>query len=264
MDLTQRSVADSGASVELPLAPSEHLASLAAEAATYVRTLHGADMDAPIPMSGDWTLRDLTRHLGAVHRWAAAIALSGREEPRPESDVDDDALPDWFAEGADSLVQVLTDADPESPCWAFGPPQTVGFWFRRQANETLVHRVDAQDAVGMSDPIDPVQAADAVDELFFVTVPRAASRWDDAPRLTAPLLLSATDSGHSWLVTDDPQRRMPTARLVPDVPPEAAARLSGTASDLMLALWRRRSPDVLDREGDPDVAGALFTARLTN
>jgi uncharacterized protein (TIGR03083 family) len=264
MDVTQRSGTNPGASVELPLAPGEHLAALTAEAATYVQTLLGVDLDTPVPMSSDWTLRDLTRHVGVIHRWAAAIAASGREEPRPDAGVDDDALPAWFAEGADSLVQALTDADPQSPCWTFGPPETVAFWFRRQVNETLVHRVDAQDAVGTSGPIDPNQAADAVDELFFVTVPRAASRWDDEPRLTAPVLLTATDSGHSWLVTDDPLRRLPAARLVSDVPAEAAARLSGTASDLMLALWRRRSPDILEHDGDPEVARALFTARLTN
>ncbi|WP_051208053.1 maleylpyruvate isomerase family mycothiol-dependent enzyme [Propionicicella superfundia] len=265
MNVTQGRVASvPGPPSALPLAAPDHLASLAAEAAAFSQALAGEPWELRVPMSADWTLRDLTRHLGGIHRWGAAVVASGREEPRPEEAVDDDALGGWFAEGADLLVAALAQADPQSPCWTFGPEQTVAFWFRRQANETAVHRVDAQDAIGAAGSIAPLRAADAVDELFSVSVPRAASRWDASPRLPAPVLLSATDTGHAWLLVDDPARRLPAARLVTGVVPEAAAVLSGTASDLLLALWRRRPPSILGHEGDAAVSDLLFSGRLTN
>jgi hypothetical protein len=59
----------------------------------------------------------------------------------------DDELPGWFREGHASLVRVLEAADPDMTCWTFlDAPSSVAFWARRQAHETAIHRVDAEQA----------------------------------------------------------------------------------------------------------------------
>lgn len=74
--------------------------------------------------------------------------------PDPEK-VSDDELRSWFEEGAALLGAALASAEPEQPCWTFGfPPGEAWFWMRRQALETLIHRVDVETACGKGWPID--------------------------------------------------------------------------------------------------------------
>lgn len=56
--------------------------------------------------------------------------------------------------------------------WAWGEDQHARFWARRMLFETLVHRVDAERAVGGESGIAPALAADGVDE-FLVNLPYA-------------------------------------------------------------------------------------------
>ena len=62
--------------------------------------------------------------------------------------------------------------DPERPVYSFSPAhRRAGFWPRRMAHETTVHRVDAEQAAGR--PVAPVPAAlavDGIDEVFGVFV----------------------------------------------------------------------------------------------
>lgn len=257
--------APGGRPAALPLPVDDYFSAVRREAALFAESLGGANWTAPVPMSDEWTLAGLTRHLGRIHRWAAAIVATGVQQPLPAAPETDADLPAWFVDGADLVASALEGADPLAPCWSFAPPATAGFWVRRMAHETAVHRVDAHDAVGDPTSVDAILAADGVDELFSVAVPRSASKWDESPRLSAVVLLSATDTGHTWRVTDDPQGRHPVARLVdPGHSHGAAATLSGTASDLLLTLWGRRAPATLTHHGDAGAADVLFTGRLTN
>ena len=40
----------------------------------------GADPDGTVPTCPEWTVRDLVRHMGGVHRWATGF-VRGRTEP---------------------------------------------------------------------------------------------------------------------------------------------------------------------------------------
>src|SRR5262249_56921469 len=49
----------------------------------------------------------------------------------------------------------------------YAPDQTVGFWIRRMAQETVIHRIDAE--LGTGQPVAPVPtdlAVDGIDELL--------------------------------------------------------------------------------------------------
>ncbi len=78
-----------------------------------------AGMGAGVPSCPDWAVRDLLKHTGYVHRWAAEFITRGLT--RPEGGTSeaailsqgpgDDRLPGWFREGHAALVQALGAAD---------------------------------------------------------------------------------------------------------------------------------------------------------
>ena len=121
-------------------------------------------------------------------------------------------------------------------------------WARRQAHETAIHRVDAQLAVGRPvSPWAPAFAADGVDELLSLFVPRRSTALRADPPVT--LAVDCADAGASWLLrldahgvttTLDAERRRWGA----------TCAVRGRAGDLYLALWNRAGADDLTITGD--------------
>jgi uncharacterized protein (TIGR03083 family) len=202
-----------------------------------------AGLSAPVPTCPDWVVRDLLLHTGAVHRWAATCVADAPAEPADLGEVEktagalgDDALVGWFRAGLTELVDVLTAAPEDLDCWTFMRTAPTGsqFWARRQAHETAIHSVDAEAAAGFASPIASALAADGVDELLCGFLPRNRRLHADEP---VSVLVSATDTGHHWLVHYGPER--PTAARV-SAPVDADATIAGTAAELYLALWNRQ------------------------
>lgn len=236
---------------------AEHTELLEREGTLLADAAQEAGLDAPVPTCPDWRVRDLLRHTGAVHRWATRFvveALPGFEPWQERLDLDGDALLDWFREGHARLVAALREAPADLECWTFLPaPSPLAFWARRQANETAVHRIDAESARGGAlSALDARFAADGIDELLRGFHGRAKSRMRTAePRV---LRVRTTDAEGTW-----------TVRLSADVAvteqgetAPADCEVSGAAADLYLALWNRRSfPEV---SGDADLA-ALWSEK---
>jgi uncharacterized protein (TIGR03083 family) len=226
MDLARR--------VELITADSDALA----DAATH-------DLTAPIVACPDWTMVDLVRHVLQVHRsWALIVAEQRTgpdwaDEPMP----DDDALVDEFRVNAHRFAAVLGAADPESPCWTWGPEQNAGFVQRFQVQEVALHRWDAERAVGHPEPIATDGAADAIAQLAELF----------------PLM--AEGATHSFdVVLDDAAGTVP---ILTGPDRTAAGSITGTASDVLLVLWRRLPLAAVEVDGDPDaIAAALVAARF--
>lgn len=214
----------------------------------------GISLDAQVPTCPDWQVRDLLGHLGRVHRWARTIVaeridadgLPATREIMAGPQPDDDALLDWFRAGHRELVDTLTAAPADLACATFMPaPTPLIFWARRQAHETAVHRVDAQQAAGMVFRVDPEFATDGIDELLVGFAPRSRKLRGAQPRT---LLFSA--SGRHWLLTVGPE-----AGTVEVAEPEPAdVTVSGPAVLLYLALWNRMPWDPLRVTGDDDLA----------
>ncbi|WP_205325943.1 maleylpyruvate isomerase family mycothiol-dependent enzyme [Glycomyces sp. YM15] len=228
------------------MASLPYLELLRAESAAFSACLDG-DLAVPVPHCGDWRLRDLAGHLGRDNRWVIAAVTERRGDfeapPAPASDA---AIRAWFDASAENLLAVL-DTDPEQEAWTLHPPRTVGFWHRRRAQETLIHRWDAQHALGRALPFDPALAEDGVAEVFDTMAPRQVGLGRAVPPRHA-LRVRATDTGGSWTYG----------------PGEPAAEVSGTAERLLLVLWGRVSADDAsitwsgDRAaGDEVLAGAL-------
>lgn len=243
--------------------PSEHIGALRAASERLSSAAAAAGPDAAVPSCPDWVVRDLVRHQGGVHRWAAGIVATPRTEPW-HADLDeivgswpDDAdLIPWFAAGAEDLASTLAESDPDLVCWTFlAAPSPLAMWSRRQAHETSVHAVDAELAAGWPPGGVPAPfAADGVSELLTCFITRSLGELKaDLPRR---LRVHCTDAAGDWLVTIGPDRVVTTAP-VPDGT-GADCQISGPAEDLYLALWNRRPASVLDVRGDNEVLGLFL------
>lgn len=220
-----------------------------------------AGLDEPVPTCPGWVVRDLTKHLGMVHRWATGYVADRRTEMWEVEDDDivgtwptDGQLVDWFRAGHRALVRALADADPDVDYWTFlQAPTPLSMWARRQAHETAIHRVDAEAVTG-SVPTFPVAfAADGIDELLVSFITRRRTKLTADPPRTMRVTTSDTDG--DWLVTIGPEGVITTAG------GRADATVSGPASDLYLMLWNRHGIDDLQIDGDRTVV-ELFRDRV--
>jgi uncharacterized protein (TIGR03083 family) len=233
----------------------DHLSALANEGRGFITAVAAADLDATVPSCPNWSVRELAQHLGRVHRWAEAFVRERRPEvTTPEQDEQtwgvmpaDPDLVGWLRQGHDRLVTTLTEAPRDVACWSFLPaPSPLAFWARRQAHETAVHRVDAQQVAGPVDPVDPAFAVDGIDELLlgFYSRKRNQLRHPTEKRVA----VRATDAPVAWIVQIGPDGARAERR---DEPGDVT--ITGPAADLYLALWNRVPFSRLDSTGDPDV-----------
>ena len=119
-------------------------------------------LDAAVPTCPGWTVGDLVRHLGATSTAGSRLhvargdrragAPSGPRTRRPPSGVD---LVAWWTERYAEIMSLLDALDPDLPAWNWAPQaKMAGFWHRRMAHETAVHRWDAQMAAGLAEPLE--------------------------------------------------------------------------------------------------------------
>jgi uncharacterized protein (TIGR03083 family) len=182
---------------------------LADEVERLASLLDGHSLDVPVPSCPGWSLGDLVEHLGTVHRWAERlVATLAPERVGPEAmglGAPEPSAP-WLRAGGHRLVTTLRRSDPEAGMWAWGADQHVRFWSRRQLHETVVHRMDAQLALGQVPAVAPPVAADGTDE-FLVNLARSTYFSPLVKNLQgegARLVFRATDVGRQWTITLQP------------------------------------------------------------
>jgi uncharacterized protein (TIGR03083 family) len=215
-----------------------------ADAAAEAVLAHG--WQALVPGCPDWRLRDLVWHLAEVqHFWAWVVRTRA---PDPSTYVEpvrrpDDELLGWLTAQHAELETVLAGADPHERVWTWAPQQDVAFVLRRQAQEATVHTTDVEQVLGDVRPIPTEVGMDGIDEWLEVMVPGALR--DGPPPGAHPVVLHAVDA--------DVERT-----LFPGSRPFPIAALTGTAGDLLLALWRRVPLEVLTVDGDGLQAAAMI------
>ncbi|GAA3602089.1 maleylpyruvate isomerase family mycothiol-dependent enzyme [Nonomuraea rosea] len=215
------------------------------------------DLSIPVPTCPGWTLAELITHVGRTHRWTVHV-LRGRVQERIWSRQVPSDLPegrsgdaDWLMAGAAELLDTLRTTDPELAVWTWGPDKRASWWPRRMLFELVIHRADAELALGI-DPVIPAEVAiDGVEE-FLHNLPHAS--WVTRPLAElgvegATIHLHANDADGEWTITQGP------AGTISWAPGHAKgdAAVQGTASDLLLLLYGRRSPDTLTVYGDRDL-----------
>ena len=232
------------------LSADRYVAEIEASTAGLAEILAEYDQSLPIPTCPEWTLRQLVTHVGRAHRWAAEITLTRSDAFIPFREVPDGKLPDdcaerraWLRAGATRLVDAVREAGSDL-VWSFNGPAPAGFWIRRMAHETLVHRADAQLAAGaVPEPvIEADLAADAIDEWLMLLTGGILGPADErAKALPAGvgLHIHATDDGlggrGEWMI-----RHEASGLTVEPGHGKGHAALTGPAASLLLVLMRRR------------------------
>ncbi|MDQ1709597.1 MAG: hypothetical protein QOG49_982 [Frankiaceae bacterium] len=229
---------------------------LLASDGSLLRAAATADLAAAVPWCAGWTARDVLTHVAEVYEHKlACIALAGREpEPWPPDWPPGRDPVEWYDDALGRVLTVLRTTDPAAPSWTWWPAdQTAGFWVRRMAQETAVHRVDAQSAAGQPTAIDAELAFDGIDEVLTMFL---AGDWSDAPQPDSTGTVVLVTGTNAWHLTMTPER----IDLVPR-DTEAQSRVTGAASPLLLWLWGRAPETELDLAGDHAVIERL-RARL--
>jgi uncharacterized protein (TIGR03083 family) len=242
-----------------------HLVGAQAEIERFVEVTGEADLTTPVPTCPGWTVADLIRHVGTVHRWMTRIALERPSERISPGDLglpaEESGYREWFAAGVAPLVTALRETDGDLPCWTFGPDQHVRFWPWRLRCEMLVHRADAELALGRTPVITAEEAAQGVEEFLtnLLTRESVAARLREFGRAGETIHLHATDGEGEWTVTlgaEAPGWERGHAK--------GTAAVRGTASDLLLLLWGRHEPDERFAVfGDEDLLTGWLAATTT-
>jgi uncharacterized protein (TIGR03083 family) len=230
---------------------AEHLDALRRQGELMASAAAAAGLPAAVPSCPAWQVKDLLRHTGYIHRWAARHITEGPAEVidgPPEAEIlrggaaDEDLL-DWFRTGHAALVDTLAQADPAVAGATFMPaPSPLAFWTRRQAHETAIHRADAELAAGPPPEYPAGFAADGIDELIMGFGQRRKYQPSDGSIAGPGLLRVVTaDTGHAWSVAArqgllQPQRETGAAAAYGA---DAGCTVSGLASGLYLYLWNR-------------------------
>lgn len=215
------------------------------------------DLSREVPSCPGWTVRDLLSHVIGVYRHKSE-AMRTDAAPQAPAEGDWGTLAEGddpravLREAYDALREHLTARDVAATTWTWWPAeQTVGFWVRRMAQETAVHRWDAEAALHGADAageIDDDLATDGVDELL------GWLRWDwtDVPQAAASGQRVLVSTGeHAWTVTLGE-----TVVAVDGGAGEAGALLAGEPSAVLLELWGRPAHGVATG-GDAAALGLL-------
>jgi uncharacterized protein (TIGR03083 family) len=241
---------------DVRLAPSAYLEHLRtdgerlAEAAT--------DLDAAIAVCPGWTVRDAVEHTAEVYSHKLAVLRLGRwpkrdewmHEPPPGTD----SL-GWYRAQLTELAGELARLGPDAPSanWVPAEPQTTGFWFRRMAQETAVHRVDVESARDTPAPVADDLAVDGIDEVLLIMLAGEWSEVSDGPGSGETVAVRTGD--HVW------RTRLDGQQVAVDVDEggalQADAVVSGEPSELLLWLWGRRPDAAVHVEGSTDAARVL-------
>jgi uncharacterized protein (TIGR03083 family) len=227
---------------------AEHLEGFRSAMVAFVRYADRAGLQASVPTTPDWTVRQLIAHQGMVHRWAAAIIKGGRGDP-DAYEREGRAAPDpveWLRDGAIELASAITLAPDDLDVLVFldDAPPAKQFWTRRQCHETTMHAVDALSAAlgrypkaadtWISDEI----ALDGIDELLTGFLTRRKSRL----RAEEPITIGVCPEGseRSWVVTVSDQPAVTEVVAADDERCLASdVRLEGSPVALYLTLWNR-------------------------
>jgi uncharacterized protein (TIGR03083 family) len=227
---------------------AEHIGALRDQGALLAEAAGRAGLDAAVPGCPPWLVKDLLRHTGYIHRWAArhiiecpASVLEGPSEAEIlRGGAPDPDLIAWFLAGHAALVETLAAADPALECATFiAAPSALAFWARRQAHETAIHRADAESASGLTPEYAPGFAADGIDELIMGFGSRRKYRPPAGDG--GGLRVRTTDTGDAWHVAAS-DGRIGAQREPRDPPGPDDDTVSGPASAVYLFLWNRSGP----------------------
>ncbi|YCK35870.1 maleylpyruvate isomerase family mycothiol-dependent enzyme [Actinomadura sp. ATCC 39365] len=215
------------------------------------------DLSVPVPTCPGWTFGDLVTHVGRTHRWATYVLRNQVQERvwsrQVPSGLAEGANGDaaWLMEGAADLLDVLRTTDPDLAVWTWGPDLRARWWAPRMLFELVIHRVDAELALGLDPEIPAATAVDGIEE-FLHNLPYASWVTRSLAGLGAEgatIHLHASDLDGEWTITQGADGAVSCER--GHTKGDVAVR--GPASELLLLLYGRRPPRSPAVFGDHDL-----------
>jgi uncharacterized protein (TIGR03083 family) len=240
-----------------------YLECLAADFAR-LRSVAEIDASAAVPTCPGWTVADLTHHVAKVYLHKTVTMREGVEpENWPPKELQLEQPLALLDRAYTELLHEFAIRKPSDQTggW-YTPDQTVGFWIRRMAQETVIHRIDAELGTGQLVAAVPDDLAiDGIDELLKVFVAFSVVAWSkyfvdvlsNSPDRT---YLIRTDAA-SWRV-----RMAPGTFEVQDGPQAAAAdvTISAPPAALLRWVWNRdasAAPSDVTIDGPADAVATL-------
>lgn len=228
-------------------------------------TIAGTDPTTRVPSCPDWTTADLAAHVAEVYQHKTECIRLGAQ---PTTWAPEALDPDPLTALAAAYAALLAQFDAHDPAdhagsW-YKPNQTVGFNIRRMAQETAIHRVDAELAAAAATsttptptPIPEDLALDGIDEFLNAFLAYGSRAWSEhfTDLLTTPderpLLLTTGDN--AWLVRATPKGVLVEEHPLGSAPQDPAATVTATAQALLLWLWNRTDDTTVSLNGDPNL-----------
>jgi uncharacterized protein (TIGR03083 family) len=227
----------------MPAATLDYNRALLEQNRLFTELIDQADWTAPVPTCPGWSVQQLFRHVGRGDRWAAQIITDQAGADLDPRSVTDGKPPEdsagavaWLAASPQLVINAVAEAGPDAPAATFLGPRPAAWWVRRRLHEATVHRFDAALALGADYDLSSELAADGITEWLDLVAARGAG----ALPADQTLSLRATDLGpgerDAWTM------RGTDVDVTPE-PDGSQTVVSGAATDLFLALVRRRSTD---------------------
>ena len=127
------------------LRPETYLDHLRADGDRLSALARSTDLATPVPTCPGWTLGDLVAHCAEVYGHKRSVLRLGHATDERGDAVTGAAVVDAHDERLAALIGDLERIGPDAQTWTWFPGETsTGFWFRRMAQEALVHRVDGE------------------------------------------------------------------------------------------------------------------------
>jgi hypothetical protein len=225
---------------------------LRAEGELLASSALGTDPHLPVRYAEGMTLGETVRHVGSVYRMVVAWLRSGDQPTRwQRAPIPGQSIVEYLRAGHREILAELSAHDPADAAPSWWPlDQTYGFWYRRLAHETTVHRYDAQTAAATL----TVTGRIADEEVAFDGIDEILSLW-----FTHRLgVLGVTNSWTGRVAVVAGRRRWITriaASGTASWPAEGDEAVDATVSSdpagMYLWLWGRRSMGTATPEGDP-------------
>lgn len=241
---------------------SRFLAAIGRDGAAFGESAAAAGMAARVESCPEWNVADLVWHLSEAHDfWGAVVAerVTHWDQVERTNRVAEDDLLANYANRLARLIEVLTNADPAQEVWTWSEQHDVSFVIRRMAQETAVHRWDADRAADRATAIEAALASDGIDEFLTHFLTHFAG--EGAEPVGGSVHIHCADVAGEWTI------RPRVGGDGYDVTREHAkgdCALRGGAGDLLLALWRRVGVDRIDVVGDTAVAARFLAATNLN
>ncbi|MEA5364769.1 maleylpyruvate isomerase family mycothiol-dependent enzyme [Amycolatopsis sp., V23-08] len=234
------------------------LTALESEGEVLVEAVRAAPLEAPVPACPGWSLGEVARHVGSRYRMVRRRLVEGRSPDEWQRDPEPgQSLARYLETGLAELLGELAAHDPAEPADTWWPADpTYGFWRRRMVHETVVHRVDVEQAAGVEErEVSEDLALDGVDEALILWFGQKLPLLGLTGTKAGSVGVKA--GGHSWIARAGPETTE-AWRCSAAEAEEADDVVTAEPWRIYLWLWGRASLTSVTVRGVHDQAAQLW------